>query len=89
MSMIRSTDRRSKHARKYEKLARKFAENLREIRGDKTVRAFADLHSMHPAQWNRLETGRMQPTFTMFLELCDKLNRTPDELIYGNGRKRK
>ena len=82
-------DRRTKHPHKYQRLALQFARNLREIRGEKTVREFADSLSMHFAEWSKFETGRVKPSFEKFLELCDKLHRTPDELIYGNGRAKK
>jgi transcriptional regulator with XRE-family HTH domain len=39
---------------------------------------------MDPSEWSAFEKGRKRPSFTKLLEICEKVGKTPDELIYGS-----
>jgi transcriptional regulator with XRE-family HTH domain len=64
-------------------VARAFGDRLREIRGDATVRDFAERIGIDPSEWNGYETNRKLPSFFKLIEICKKTRTSADWLLFG------
>ena len=59
----------------------RLARRLRELRGDKTIRAFAKEIGISPATLYRVENGTQRVSIEILEELCSQLGCTPNDLL--------